>query len=177
MVDIEIRKLHPNESNSYRNLRLECLKNYPQNFSSNYQDEKEKEKLFFQPHIEASQINNFVVGAFHGNNLIGISGFNTYEKNKISHIGIIIQVYVAPKYQGKKIGYNLVKSTLTEAFKINGIEQVEIGVISSNKNADKIYKKLGFETFGVQRRYLKIDNHYYDHKMMMIFKNQFLNFE
>lgn len=176
-MDIKIRKLLPNESNSYRELRLQCLKTYPQHFSSNYQDEKRKEKLFFQPCIETCDTNNFVIGAFHESKLIGISGFNRYEKNKISHIGIIIQVYVTPEYQGKQIGFNLVKSTLSEAFKINGIEQIEIGVISSNKNADKIYANLGFETFGIQKHYLKIDNHYYDHKMMMIFKNQFLKYE
>ena len=172
-MEIETRKLLPNESNSYRELRLECLKNYPNNFTSNYQDEKAKTKLFFQPHIEQSDVNNFVIGAFHNTNLVGISGFNRHERLKVNHSGIIIQVYVKPKYQGNSIGLNIVKSTLDEAFKINGIEQIEIDVITVNKNAAKIYEKIGFETYGIQKNFLKIDNSYYDHKMMMIFKNQY----
>ena len=173
-MEIEIRKLLPSESNSYRELRLECLKNYPKNFTSNYHDEKAKDKLFFQPHIESSDVNNFVIGAFHNNNLVGISGFHRHERIKINHSGIIIQVYVNPEYQGNSIGLNIVKSTLEEAFKINGIEQIEIDVITVNKNAAKIYEKIGFETYGIQKNFLKINDSYYDHKMMMIFKNRYM---
>ena len=173
-MDIHIRKLLPNESIVYRELRLQCLKNYPKHFTTNYQDEKAKEKLFFQPYIEQSNKDNFVIGAFHKTTLIGISGFKRHERKKINHSGIIIQVYVNPKYQNRNIGSNIIKSTLHEAFKINGIEQIEIGVVSINEKAEKIYKQMGFEEFGLQKNFLKIDNVYYDHKMMIIFKNQFI---
>lgn len=172
-MDILIRKLLPNESISYREIRLQCLKNYPDYFITNYQDEKTREKLFFQPFIEQSDKDNFVIGAFHDNNLIGISGFNRHERKKINHGGIIIQVYVKSDYQGMNIGSNMIKSTIEEAFKIDGVEQIEIGVISINENAEKIYKKIGFEEYGLQKNFLKIDGVYYDHKMMMIFKNHF----
>ncbi|WCO00331.1 GNAT family N-acetyltransferase [Psychroserpens ponticola] len=174
-MDFDIRKLSPNESNSYRELRLQCLKNYPTNFTSNYEDEKAKEKLFFQPFIEQANSNNFVIGAFYNNNLIGISGFQRYERLKIDHRGIIIQVYVKPQFQGKSVGINLIKFTLSEAFKIQGIEQVEIDVIESNTKAAKVYEKIGFAEYGIQKHFLKIENNYYDHKMMMIFKNQYLD--
>lgn len=172
-MEILIRKLLPNESNSYRKLRLQCLKNYPNYFTTNYEDEKTKEKLFFQHYIEQSDKNNFVIGAFHDKHLIGISGFKRHEAKKINHSGIIIQVYVNSEYQGRNIGSNIIKYTLDEAFKIDGIEQIEIGVISINDNAENIYRKIGFEAFGLQKNFLKIDNLYYDHKMMMIFKNQY----
>ena len=173
-MNIEIRKLLPNESNSYRAIRLECLKHFPINFASNYLDEKAKDKLFFQPYIEQSDSNNFVIGAFHKTNLIGISGFKRHELVKTNHRGLIIQVYVTPEYQGNGIGSRIITSTLNKAFKINGMEQVEIDVITINKNAEKVYEKIGFEAYGIQKNYLKIDNDYYDHKMMMIFKNQYM---
>ena len=71
-MEIEIRKLLPNESLLYRKLRLECLKHYPNHFTSNYQDEKKKDKLLFQPFIERANKDNFVVGAFQNKELIGI---------------------------------------------------------------------------------------------------------
>ena len=174
-MDIQIRKLHPNESNLYRELRLECLKNYPMYFTSNYHDEKEKVKLFFQTYIEQSNTNNFVIGAFSNDTLVGISGFNRYERTKIDHKGRIIQVYVNHNYQGQNIGLNLIKSTIKEAFKINAIEQIEIDVISTNTNAEKLYKKIGFSVYGIQKNFIKIDDSYYDHKMMILFKNQYLS--
>jgi RimJ/RimL family protein N-acetyltransferase len=140
-MEIQIRKLLPKESNAYREIRLQCLKNFPNNFTSNYPEEKTKAKLFFQPYIEQSNLDNFVIGAFYNNQLVGISGFKRYERKKIDHRGIIIQVYVNPEYQGKNIGYNIIKATLQEAFKIKGIEQIEIDVIASNEKAANIYKK------------------------------------
>lgn len=174
-MKIEFRKLLPEESNSYREIRLQCLKNFPMHFTSNYHDEKQKEKLFFQPYIEKSDSNNFVIGAFYNNILIGISGFKRHEREKINHSGIIIQVYVVLEHQGKKIGQQIIKSTLNEAFKINGIEQVEIEVIASNEKAEKMYNKIGFEAYGLQKNFLKINDKYYDHIMMMIFKNQYIS--
>ncbi|WP_299117609.1 GNAT family N-acetyltransferase [uncultured Winogradskyella sp.] len=172
-MEILIRKLLPNESTSYREVRLQCLENYPKHFTTNYNDEKTKEKLFFQPYIEQSDKNSFVIGAFHNNSLIGISGFKRHERKKINHGGVIIQVYVKPEYQGRNIGSNIIASTIDEAFKINGLEQIEIGVISINKNAEKLYKKIGFEEFGLQKNFLKIDDLYYHHKMMMIYKKHY----
>jgi len=171
-MNIQIRKLRQSESMSYREIRLQCLKHFPEYFSSNYQDEKRKHKLFFEPFIEQSDANNFVIGAFLENTLIGISGFERYNRAKTNHRGIILQVYVTPDYQRQNIGSSMIQSTLNEAFKINGIEQIEIGVIASNENAEKIYKKIGFQTYGIHKNYLKIDNLHYDHKMMMIHKNQ-----
>lgn len=172
-MEIQIRKLLPNQSNSYRELRLQCLKHHPEYFTTNYQDEKTKKTLFFQAYIEQADTNNFVIGAFHNNVLIGISGFKRHERKKINHGGVIIQVYVISEFQGRKIGSNLVKHTLDEAFKIDGIEQIEIGVISSNKKAKNIYENLGFKNFGLHKNFLKIDNNYYHHNMMMIFKIQY----
>ncbi len=174
-MDIQIRKLQPNESNFYRDIRLECLKNYPMYFTSNYRDEKAKAKLFFQDHIEESDVNNFVIGAFHNNALVGISGFNRYDRKKTEHKGRIIQVYVNPNYQGQNIGLSIIKSTIDEAFKINAIEQIEIDVITTNTQAENLYKKIGFTAYGIQKNFMKVDDTYYDHKMMMLFKNQFIS--
>lgn len=173
-MEIQIRKLLPNESDSYRKLRIQCLKNHPEFFTTNYQDEKVKQKLFFQICIEQSLTNSFVMGAFHNNILIGISGFKRHHQKKTNHSGIIIQVYVISEFQGQKIGSNLTKQTLDEAFKIDGIEHIEIGVISSNKKAENIYKTLGFQHYGLHKNFLKINSSYYDHVLMMIFKHQYL---
>ncbi|TVZ25847.1 RimJ/RimL family protein N-acetyltransferase [Gillisia sp. Hel_I_86] len=172
-MKIVFRKLQKKESNSYRELRLECLKIYPENFGSNYHDEKVKDKLFFQPYIENSNTANFVIGGFDNEKLIALCGFHRYEAKKTRHRGTIIQVYVKQEYQGKNIGLDILKSTLNKAFQIDGIEQIELGVITTNSGAEKTYKKLGFKEYGVQKNYLKIGSNYFDHKMMVIYANQY----
>ena len=172
-MQIQFRKLQASDSKSYREIRLGCLKKFPENFGSNYEDEKAKEVLFFQPHIEQQNTNNFIIGAFYNNSLIGISGFNRYESDKTKHRGRIIQVYVKPEYQGQHIGSTIIKATIKEVFKISGIEQIEINVLTNNTNAEKLYFKLGFDAYGIQKNYLKINNRYLDQKMMLLFKNDY----
>ncbi|MFP4846966.1 GNAT family N-acetyltransferase [Winogradskyella sp. PE311] len=172
-MDIVIRKLKPIDLNSYRELRLQCLKNYPMHFTANYDDEKEKEKLFFHDSITNADTNNFMIGAFSKGSLIGFSGFNRYNRTKVAHKGRIIQVYVKPNYQGQQIGYSIVKATIEEAFQINDIELIEIDAIASNTSAKKLYTKLGFMQYGIQKHFLKVNGIYYDHVMMMLFKKEF----
>lgn len=82
-----IRKLLPVESIAYRNIRLECLKKYPDNFGANYQYEIIKAKLLFQTPIEEADKNNFVVGAFKENALLGISGIIRFDGEKMKQRG------------------------------------------------------------------------------------------
>lgn len=173
-MNIQFRKLQPKESISYRSLRLECLKAYPENFGSNYEDERLKEILFFQPYIEISNPGIFVLGGFDDEKLIAICGFQRYDSEKTKHRARIIQVYVTPDYQQKNIASNLLKATISEAVKIPSIEQIELGVITNNSNAENIYKKLGFKEYGIQSNYLKINNVYYDHKLMQLFTKDYI---
>lgn len=168
-MEILFRKLRPQESEIYRSIRLECLRRYPENFGSNYRDEIKKKKLFFQIHLEESNSDHFVMGGFDNDNLIAIAGFTRYDTINTKHRGRIIQVYVKPEYQGKKIGFRLLQSIVEEAFRNKEIEQIEIDVLANNSNAEKIYSKMGFQIYGTQKKYLKIGNKYFDHKMMYLF--------
>ena len=163
-----IKKLQPSHSNAYRAIRLECLKNYPENFGSNYDDEVKTEKLFFQPFIENPNPDVFVMGAFNGEKLVAICGFQRYDAEKTKHRARIMQVYVTPAYQRKNIATQIIKATIEEALKSQGLEQIELGVITTNSSAETIYKNLGFKEYAIQKNYLKINNTYYDHKMMSL---------
>ncbi|WP_228851753.1 GNAT family N-acetyltransferase [Aegicerativicinus sediminis] len=172
-MNIQFRRLLPHESSLYRTIRLECLKQYPENFGSNYQDEIKKKKLFFEDHLENENPDNFVIGGFYNDRLIAISGFNRYDSLKTKHRGRIIQVYVTPEFQGHNIGFNLVKATVEEAFNNEEIEQIEIDVLVNNTKAESIYSKIGFKTYGIQEKYLKIGEMYFNHRMMYIFADNY----
>lgn len=162
MTAISIQKLNPEASDLYREIRLECLKLYPDNFGSNYNEEKAKPKLFFQSHIENSSNDHFILGAFQNQTLIGISGFSCFDVKKNNRRGRIIQVYVTPDFQGQKLGKQLVKATLDAAFKMSEIEHIEIGVMMTNHKAKAIYRNIGFEIYDIEKNYLKHSNTYVD---------------
>jgi len=173
-MKIVYRKLGAEDARSYRRVRLESLKNFPDNFGSTYEEESRTPKLKFETLIEESSVDCFMLGAFCEDQLIGLSGFIRAERRKTRHRGEIVQVYVVPKYRGQKVGENLVRMVVENAFKIEGIEQLQLSVVSNNSSATHIYKKIGFEVFGEQRNYFKDEGRYWHQQFMQLFKERYL---
>ncbi|OJJ22792.1 hypothetical protein BKI52_00120 [marine bacterium AO1-C] len=178
-MNITYRKLTgPEEAQKYREIRLECLKHYPQSFASSYEDQSALSQLVFEKHILENNQNQFVVGAFDQDQLIGISAFAREPKAKRAHEGSIIQVYIKPAYQGKQIGKHLLSQVIKAAFAITEIEQLIISAGNENKGALRLYEHLGFEQYGVHKHYMKIaDGQYHDITFMYLNKSTFLKNE
>lgn len=174
MMDIIIRKLQPHESTIYREVRLACLKNVPQFFGSTYEEEVLNPKFFFETHIENDSPDHAMFGAFDREQLIGITGFNRMARKRASHRGELVQVYVEPGYRGQNIGEKLLRYVLDYGFTQEGIEQVQLSVITNNKTAIRLYEKLGFKSFGVQPHYFKVEDGYLDQQFMQLFKSDYL---
>jgi len=173
-MSIRIRRLQPQESGVYREVRLTCLKNVPQYFGSTYDEEVLNPKFMFEMLIEEESPDHVMFGAFEDERLIGITGFNRMARQRAMHRGEIVQVYVDPGYRGQNIGERLIRQTLDYAFNLNGIEQVQLSVVASNQTAIKLYEKIGFRTFGIQPRYFKVRDTYLDQQFMQLFKSDYL---
>ena len=174
IMDIVVRKLHPHESTIYREIRLACLKNVPEFFGSTYEEEILNPKFMFETYIENGSADHVMFGAFDDERLIGITGFNRMARKRASHRGELVQVYVDSSYRGQNIGEKLLRHALDYAFTLDGIEQVQLSVIASNKTAIRLYEKLGFKTFGVQSNYFKVGETYMDQRFMQVFKNDYI---
>ena len=174
-MEIVIRKLQPHESVIYREVRLACLKNVPEFFGSTYEEEVLNPKFYFETHIENGSPDHVMFGAFDAERLIGITGFNRMARQRASHRGEVMQVYVDSSYRGQNIGEKLLRNALEYAFHLEGIEQVQLSVIASNKTAIALYEKLGFKTFGVQKNYFKVGDTYMDQQFMQLFKSDYSN--
>jgi len=172
-MPIIIRKLQPHESPFYREIRLTCLKNAPEYFGSTYEEEILSPKLKFETFIENDSLGHFIFGAFDDENLIGIVGFDRMERRRARHRGEVVQVYVDSNHRGQNLGEKLIRGVVEYAFTLDGIEQVQLSVVVSNKRAIKLYEKVGFKTFGVQPRYFKVGDAYMDQQFMQLFKSDY----
>jgi ribosomal protein S18 acetylase RimI-like enzyme len=86
---------------------------------------------------------SFSFGAFAGDRLVGfiISGEGVFQgKRCIYNAG----TGVIPEYRGRRIVEQIYEVAL-EKFRMNGIEQLILEVITENWKAIKAYKKVGFE--------------------------------
>jgi RimJ/RimL family protein N-acetyltransferase len=174
LKETTFEKITPEDSSKYRAVRLESLQEYPNHFGSTYKEQKQKQKLTFEQFIETSTPQCFIVGAFHTGTLIGICGFYSSNEGRYKHRGEIIQLYVQPKYQNYKIGFNLLKATISKAFEIEALEQIELEVITRIQSANKIYEKIGFQEYGLLKNFLKNDKTYCNKRLMVLHRHSHL---
>ena len=137
---ISYRKLLPEESKTYRVIRLESLETFPESFGANYHEALKIEKFQIESDIEKQTFGRFVLGAYANDLLIGICTFVKSDKNS----GTIYQMYVKKEFQGKNIGQGLIEAVIHEAGRqFNDIE-ILLEVAPGNDKAYNLYRKTGF---------------------------------
>ena len=159
-MKISYRKLTPAESKLYREIRLECLKVHPENFGSTFEEQSMLPKLRFEKAIERAVEGRFVIGAFDQQNLIGIGGciLSVPGDDALPKAGTIIQMYVRSTYNGRKIGLNLIRAVLGDAFKSDGVEQIVLEVKEGNMPAIRVYEQAGFQAYTLAEEETAVQN-------------------
>lgn len=61
----------------------------------------------------------------------------------------------------------LIDAALTHASRDWGVEQINLCVNTENEPAKALYASLGFETFGVERRAMRVGDRFYDEQHMV----------
>ncbi len=163
---MKIRQLTPTDAENYRNIRLEALKNKPEAFSSSYEEEVE-----YSVEKYRSRFNNdhtYTFGAFEGENLVGTVTLICETKKKIRHRATIVAMYVKPDQRKLGVGKTLMTMAINKAKELEKIEQIYLAVTVGNEPAKRLYTSLGFVTYGVDRKGLKIDGTYFDEELMVL---------
>ena len=164
---MEIRKLNEMDAEKYQEIRLGALKTDPEAFGSTY----EREVEFSIEHVVSRIVptkERFVLGALYKGELVGIVTFMRESGLKTYHKGNVFGVYVKPDYRGRAIGKALLIELIEQAKQCEGLEQMNLAVVTVNRSAKKLYESLGFEVYGTERNALKFNNHYFDENLMVL---------
>ncbi|MBP5342952.1 GNAT family N-acetyltransferase [bacterium] len=126
----------------------------------------EKEETF----IESYNTNkNYLICVYLNGKIIGNSSLNFHNHIKDRHrssVGIAIQ----KEYWGLGIGSILFDEMIKIAKNTEGIEQIELDVISTNERAKNLYTKKGFVKVGDIPHQLKLkDGRYLNGESMILF--------
>lgn len=82
------------DTESYWDLRLNALKKNPEAFSANYEDSANTTLESVRARIQVTD-DNFILGAFNNDSVIGMIGFVRERTQKLNHKSYIWGTYVA----------------------------------------------------------------------------------
>ena len=172
-VHIDVRPLGLDEFEAWRTLRLRALREHPDAFGASYEDEAANGSASRRQRFEASARGegSAIFGAFDGDALVGIGGVIRSDGRKDAHRATIWGMYVAPEARGRGAGQSLVHAAV-ETARAWGCAQVHLTVVIGNGTAERLYRRAGFEAYGVDPRALYVDGHYLDELLMVRFLDQ-----
>ena len=157
---MSLRRLSPADAALFRAIRLEGLTRDPDAFSSTFEEESERALSFFAERLAASA----VFAACRGPDLLGVAGFYVQPGPKHRHKGTLWGMYVRPQARGAGVGARLIDAVLEHARAY--VELVELTVISENQAARRLYRRFGFEEYGLEKRAAKYRGRYHDDVLM-----------
>ena len=163
-----IRRLTEDDLEALWMLRLRALTDNPESFGSTYKETIAQGNTWMLQRLRQEGEGTFYLGAFE-ESLIGMVRFLREEGAKDRHKGSVTSLYVLPQRRGQGIGKVLMQELIARAKRLAGLEQLHLAVVTTAVVACKLYRSLGFETYGTAPRFLKIGEQYWDEDLMVLY--------
>lgn len=161
-----VRVLDEGDWQVFRDLRLRGLQTDPAAFGASPEQYEELQAEDWASRLKPGE--SFVMGAFHGESLVGVSGFARERQAKLRHKGMVWGMYVAPEARGQSVGRRLLAALVGRAAQQEGLEQIGLTVVVTNQTARQLYLRAGFRPYGLEPRALKVGGRYLDEEHMVL---------
>lgn len=165
-----VRRLTAEDADAYRALRLEGLTRHPEAFGASYSDDASRTLAEWRERLAEWRerlTESSIFGAFRAESLVGTAGLFRESAEKTRHKAVLVGVYVQDEARGDGLGRALVEAVIAEAR--GKAEQLLATVGADNEGARRLYEALGFKTWGLQPRSLKIGERYVDEAELVLF--------
>jgi ribosomal protein S18 acetylase RimI-like enzyme len=159
---LEVRLLRAGDAGVFQALRLEALERHPAAFAAARHEEAGQPLAEVAQRLDAGA----VFGAFADGRLAGTAGFAIPPREKKRHKGVLWGVYVREAARGQGIGRTLVEAVIGHA--AGRVEQLHATVTTGNRAARELYQRLGFRTYGLEPRGIKVGDHHFDQELLVL---------
>lgn len=165
---MELHILGAHHAERFQTLRLKALQDHPEAFGAAFEEEQTVPISVTAVRLAKATEDNFTLGAFEDDDLVGMVGFFRQGRIKTHHKGMVWGMYVAPEARGQGIGRALLDEAVLRARLLGGVEEVVLAVTVGNEYARLIYTGAGFDSAWVEPRALKVEDRYYDLEWMIL---------
>lgn len=164
-----IRLLTKEDAEKYWDLRLQALQVNPEAFVTTYEEAIRQENPIKRVESNLTATTSCTFGAFNEeNHLVGVVTLLTEEREAYKHKGHIVAMYVDAQNRRNGLARELITNAIQRARDIK-LEQLTLGVVSTNEPAKKLYESMSFKTYGIEKRAIKVNGVYSDDENMVLF--------
>ena len=163
--EIKIRPLGAGDVKAFRSLRLAAMQLEPAAFGSSYEEESACPDEFFAARLHRNH-GSIVFGAFDDATLVGMAGMYVLDRLSSRHRGTLWGVFVGQEVRARGIGERLVNAIIDHAAR--NVTVLDAKVVSVNDKARRLYHRLGFRPYGMERKSLRIGGAFYDQELLAI---------
>jgi ribosomal protein S18 acetylase RimI-like enzyme len=165
-ASLTVRRLVPPDAQAFHSLRLRGLLEFPAAFAASPAEEAPTPVSDIARRLEYRP-DGALFGAFSADALVAIAGVQREAMTKLAHKAFLWGVYSAPEARRQGHGRQVVAHALRYASDELGVLQVNLGVNVEQRAALALYRSLGFETFGTERGFLRVDGVLHDEHHMV----------
>lgn len=162
-MTLTYRYLSPADAAEFRALRLHSFAEEPDAFFFTREEMEPKPLVFWERLLSEG----WHIGAFIDGTLAGCASLWQEKGVKIRHRGYLGAVYVGRQLRGKGVARAMIQALLDKG-KENGLELVRLSTKENNPVSVGLYKSLGFEPYGVEKHFLKLEDGSYVNEVMMV---------
>lgn len=163
---VVVRELTERDAKAFKALRLRALREHPEAYGSSFEEEEGAPLEQVVQHF--TMPDSLAFGAFDGGQLVGIASLIRSSRIKTRHRAMLTGMYVAPEARHRGVGLALMNAALHCAKRQPGLEDVVLAVTVGNDSARRLYLKAGFVVYGVDPRYIRVVDRYYDIEWMIL---------
>jgi ribosomal protein S18 acetylase RimI-like enzyme len=166
MADIEIRPLVAADVPAFVALRRRGLAEEPLAFGASLDDDVTNRPDDIVRGLErAPEMVTF--GAFDGGALVGLVGVMRESKQKMRHKASVVGTYVDRSARRRGIAQRLLATAIAHARAI-GVTHLHLVVSAPTVDAERLYRRAGFERWGTEPEALFVDGRLHDDHHMLL---------
>lgn len=154
---MRISTLTAANSSAYRELMLEAYEQAPDAFTTTAAERRTEPESWWVKRIGSTDGLATSFGAWRDNNLIGTVALEYSAKPKTCHSVLVLGMYVQPSQRGSGVGLALMKAAIAAASSRPEIQSLNLTLTEGNVPALRLYRSVGFVTWGVQPKAIRTD--------------------